>query len=170
MAILCASLATSPLMASEHSKVMHEPDDARAPVPKTSYQSILPGTDKSYLQRTDAQRLPWRKLFTPEGDFLPQAEPEGMPMKPAASHSASGHPKKSMPVGSDARGVIRSIDRDRKRIKLKHGPIDRLEMPGMTMVFRVKDPALLDQVKKGDSVGFTVEVEGGTFFVTGFQK
>ena len=93
-----------------------------------------------------------------------------MPMKPAVSRSTSEHSKDSVAGGSDARGVVRSIDRDRKRIKLKHGPIERLEMPGMTMVFRVKDPVLLDKVKKGDSVGFTVEVDGGTFYVTDFQK
>ena len=43
-------------------------------------------------------------------------------------------------------------------------------MPGMTMVFRVKDPALLDQVKEGEEVGVTIEMEGSKFFVTGFQK
>ena len=36
----------------------------------------------------------------------------------------------------------------------------------MTMVYRVKDPAMLDQVKPGDQVGFAMEKIGGQFTVT----
>ena len=46
----------------------------------------------------------------------------------------------------------------------------RSNMPGMTMVFRVKDPAILDQVKEGDEVGVTIEADGPRILVTGFQK
>jgi Cu/Ag efflux protein CusF len=41
-------------------------------------------------------------------------------------------------------------------------------MPPMTMVFQVKDPALLEQVKAGDKVKFSAEEAGGAYFVTGF--
>ena len=43
-------------------------------------------------------------------------------------------------------------------------------MPGMTMVFRVKDPAILDQVKEGDQILFTAEKPGGQYTVTTIQK
>jgi Cu(I)/Ag(I) efflux system protein CusF len=41
-----------------------------------------------------------------------------------------------------------------------------LDMPAMTMVFQVKDPALLGQVKAGDKVKFNAEKLGGAFTVT----
>jgi Cu/Ag efflux protein CusF len=39
-------------------------------------------------------------------------------------------------------------------------------MPAMTMVFQVKDPAVLDQVKAGDKVKFAAEKLGGAYTVT----
>jgi Cu/Ag efflux protein CusF len=39
-------------------------------------------------------------------------------------------------------------------------------MPGMTMVFQVKDPAMLDKVKAGDKVKFSAEKSGGAIVVT----
>jgi len=59
-------------------------------------------------------------------------------------------------------GEVRKVDKDNKKITLKHGEIKNLDMPGMTMVFRVKDPAMLDKVKPGDKVRFAADkVEGG---------
>ena len=51
-------------------------------------------------------------------------------------------------------GEVRKVDKDAKKITIKHGPIEKLEMPAMTMVFQVKDPAMLDKVKAGDKVKF----------------
>jgi len=66
-------------------------------------------------------------------------------------------------------GEIRKVDRDNKKITIKHGEIKNLDMPGMTMVFQVKDPAFLDQVKKGDKVKFRVEKSGTAFVITEIQ-
>ena len=52
---------------------------------------------------------------------------------------------------------VRKVDKDAKKITLKHGEIKNLEMPAMTMVFQVKDLALLDKVKAGDKVKFKAE-------------
>ena len=54
-------------------------------------------------------------------------------------------------------GVVRKIDTENNKITLKHGPIANLDMPGMTMVFRVVSPTLLNNVKVGDAVKFHVE-------------
>jgi Cu/Ag efflux protein CusF len=45
-----------------------------------------------------------------------------------------------------------------------------LDMPAMTMVFQVKDPAMLDQVKTGDKVQFTAQKLGGAFTVTRIES
>ena len=42
-------------------------------------------------------------------------------------------------------------------------------MPGMTMVFQVKDPAMLDKIKAGDKVRFKAEKAGGAIVVTDIQ-
>lgn len=63
-------------------------------------------------------------------------------------------------------GEIRKVDMDAKKITIKHGDIKNLDMPGMTMVFQVKDPAMLDKVKAGDKVKFKAEKSGGAIVVT----
>jgi Cu/Ag efflux protein CusF len=63
-------------------------------------------------------------------------------------------------------GEVRKIDKDAKKITIKHGEIKNLSMPGMTMVFQVKDPALLDQVKQGEKVRFHAEQVNGALVVT----
>jgi Cu(I)/Ag(I) efflux system protein CusF len=63
-------------------------------------------------------------------------------------------------------GEVRKVDKDAKKITIKHGPLANLDMPPMTMVFQVKDPAMLDQVKAGDKVKFQAEKIGGGFTVT----
>jgi len=69
-----------------------------------------------------------------------------------------------------ADGEIRKVDKDAKKITIKHGPIKSLDMPPMTMVFQVKDAAMLDQVKAGDKVKFDAEKLGGAFTVTKIEK
>ena len=61
------------------------------------------------------------------------------------------------------------MNKDTQKITLKHGAIKNLDMPGMTMVFQVKDPALLDKVKAGDKVRFKAESLGGALVVTEIQ-
>lgn len=63
-------------------------------------------------------------------------------------------------------GEVRKIDLEAKKLTLKHAEIKNLNMPGMTMVFQVKDPAMLTQVKIGDKVRFTAEKINGAFTVT----
>ena len=66
-------------------------------------------------------------------------------------------------------GEIRKVDLENKKITIKHGEIKNLDMPGMTMVFQVKDPAMLDKVKTGDKVRFSAEKAGGAIVVTDIQ-
>jgi Cu/Ag efflux protein CusF len=66
-------------------------------------------------------------------------------------------------------GVVRKIDAANAKITLKHGPLVNLDMPPMTMVFRVQSPELLNAVKVGDKVKFHVEDINGAFTVTAIQ-
>lgn len=64
---------------------------------------------------------------------------------------------------------VRKVDKDNNKITLKHGEIKNLDMPAMTMVFQVKDPAMLDKVKAGDKVRFAASNDAGKFTVTEIQ-
>ena len=63
-------------------------------------------------------------------------------------------------------GEVRKVDRDARKITIKHGPMPGLDMPAHTMVFQVKDPEMLDKVKAGDKVKFAAEKVGGAFRLT----
>ena len=88
-----------------------------------------------------------------------------------AAPAASGAMPMPMPTSTDAMtdGEVRKIDKENNKITLKHGEIKNLEMPGMTMVFRVKDAAMLDRVKAGDKVMFKAEKANGALVVTEIQ-
>ncbi|MEX2199060.1 MAG: copper-binding protein [Burkholderiales bacterium] len=65
---------------------------------------------------------------------------------------------------------VRKVDRDAKKITLKHGEIKNLDMPPMTMVFQVKDAAMLEAVKTGDKVRFSADKVGGAYTLTSIEK
>lgn len=83
------------------------------------------------------------------------------------------HPGGGQPAAAAAAtltdGEVRKVDKDASKITIKHGPIANLDMPAMTMVFQVKDPALLDQVKAGDKVKFVADKVGGAYVVVKFE-
>jgi Cu(I)/Ag(I) efflux system periplasmic protein CusF len=62
-------------------------------------------------------------------------------------------------------GEVKKVDKDAGKLTIKHGPLTNLDMPGMTMVFRVKDPAMLDQVKEGDKIRFVADRVDGAITV-----
>jgi Cu/Ag efflux protein CusF len=66
-------------------------------------------------------------------------------------------------------GEVRKIDKEQGKVTLRHGPIANLDMPGMTMVFKVADSKLLDSVKEGDRVRFAAERVDGSLTVTAIQ-
>lgn len=88
----------------------------------------------------------------------------------AADHSShASHQAAPAAASALSDGEIRKIDRDARKITIRHGPIANLNMPPMTMVFQVKDPALLDRAKTGDKIKFTAEQSGGAYIVTGID-
>jgi Cu(I)/Ag(I) efflux system protein CusF len=66
-------------------------------------------------------------------------------------------------------GEIRKVDKTTSKITIKHGEIKNLDMPPMTMVFQVRDPALLEKAKAGDKVRFIAEQKEGAIVVTAIE-
>jgi len=75
-----------------------------------------------------------------------------------------------MPAKEMAEAEVRKVDKDAKKVTLKHGPIKNLDMPSMTMVFQVRDPALLDKLVAGEKIMFTAEQLQGAMVVTSVEK
>jgi Cu(I)/Ag(I) efflux system protein CusF len=68
-------------------------------------------------------------------------------------------------------GQVTKIDESAGKITLMHGPIKKLDMEeGMTMVFRIQDPAMLKQVKVGDKVKFDADRVNGQITVIKIEK
>ncbi len=93
---------------------------------------------------------------------------------PAWAGSGHEHPGHSMHAQTQAtslaEGEVRRVDRAQGRLTLRHGPIESLNMPPMTMVFRVQDPSLLEGLMPGDRVRFEVQRIDGAYTVTRLEK
>ena len=80
----------------------------------------------------------------------------------------SSLPAKSQ-VNDMTQGVVRKIDKENSKITIRHEEIKSLDMPPMTMVFQVRNAALLDKVQVGQTVKFTVVQDGGKLVVIDIQ-
>jgi Cu(I)/Ag(I) efflux system periplasmic protein CusF len=93
------------------------------------------------------------------------AHAQGTP--PSGADHAAHHPASAAAPSSD--GEVRKIDKEQGKVTLRHGPIINLDMPGMTMVFKVADPKMLDSIKEGDKVNFAAEKVHGAITVTAIE-
>ena len=63
-------------------------------------------------------------------------------------------------------GEVRKVDLEQGKVTLKHEAIANLDMPAMTMVFRVEKAEQLKNLKPGDKVSFHAQSVGGAMVVT----
>lgn len=85
----------------------------------------------------------------------------------APDHAGHGTAAVSAPAtAAFTDGEVRKVDKEAKKITLRHGAITNLDMPPMTMVFQVPDATMLDRVNVGDKVRFVADKVNGAFTVT----
>lgn len=84
-------------------------------------------------------------------------------------HSTHHAPSASAAAEPTSDGEVRKVDKAQGKLTLKHGPIKNLDMPGMTMVFKVSDGKLLDGLSQGDKVKFVANNIHGALTVTAIQ-
>ena len=91
-----------------------------------------------------------------------------------AQHAVHGTAKPAAATAAGAAeladGEVRRIDKSRGTVMLKHGDIKSIGMGPMTMNFKLKDPAMADQLKVGDKIRFTAEMKGDDLIVTSIRK
>ncbi len=86
------------------------------------------------------------------------------------AQSATPAPQQVVPATIEMNdGEVRKVDLEQGRLTLKHGEIKSLDMPPMTMVFTVKDKALLNNLKAGDKIKFAVVSENRKYIITAIE-
>ena len=96
-----------------------------------------------------------------------------LPALPAAADVArqgTASAKAPAIVGAKADGEIIRVDKGAGTVVIKHGPIANLDMPAMTMPYRARERAMLDQLKPGDKIRFEAGNVGGAFTLMRFEK
>jgi Cu/Ag efflux protein CusF len=95
---------------------------------------------------------------------------QGTSPAPTRSHGSASSSERTSDRDASAiplvDGVVRRIDREARKVTLRHGPIPNLEMPEMTMVFQVADPAMLDGLEAASAIRFKAERRNGQLTLT----
>ena len=55
-------------------------------------------------------------------------------------------------------------------VTLKHGALQNVGMPAMTMAFKAKDAAMIKQIHEGDKVKVRIEDVDGTMTIVKLEK
>ncbi|CAL95568.1 copper-binding protein [Azoarcus olearius] len=95
-------------------------------------------------------------------------------LAPAPALAAEGHDAHhaaAPAAAADAysEGTVKKVDKAAGKLTISHGPLAKLDMPPMTMVFRAADAAMLDKVKAGDKIRFVADRVDGVFTVTALE-
>ena len=73
-------------------------------------------------------------------------------------------------LASGISAKVEKVDESADKVTLDHAAIPGLDMPAMTMVYKVRDPKMLKSVKAGDKVKFNIEKINGQLTVTKIDK
>ena len=84
------------------------------------------------------------------------------PPAPTATPAAAGSTADAVMAAGD----ITRVDARSGKLTIRHDDIQNLNMPAMTMVFSLKDPAQATQYKPGDKVRFHAEDNNGALLIT----
>jgi Cu/Ag efflux protein CusF len=76
----------------------------------------------------------------------------------------------AQPAPELSEGEVRKIEKDGGLVTLRHGPLKNLDMPGMTMMFKVRNADMLDALQVGEKVRFKAEMVDGTLTVTQIEE
>ena len=80
----------------------------------------------------------------------------GMALSALAEQQVANTKNEATQLSHQGTGKVVSIDLEKLKVKLAHGPISSLNWPGMTMDFTVKRAVLLDKLQPDAQINFTL--------------
>lgn len=178
---LALLLASMPTLALAQHAIRPDPADPASPVLPVKHESAF----ADYRSFQEQKLAPWKDVHTEvmkmseaaghagHGSMATKAPPVAPVAAVAAASSKPAAPKTEAPAATGvitATGVVQQVDKANAKVKLSHDPIAALGWPKMTMFFRLKDGALADQVKEGDTVEFQLEKSGSGYVISSFAK
>ncbi len=129
------------------------------------YKSMFP----DQIVPLDTQ-LSWKNRFVGDESFnIEELLPPTSPLLEQLSIS-SGKSDSTSSSGFDTSGVVKQVKLSEGKVKIEHGPIERLGMPAMTMMFRVEEPDQLKGLDKGAEVVFNVDNTDAGFSITHLES
>jgi len=144
---------------AESSSVLNPEHHPKSPEYQSSLNGVVVPLD-SKLSWT--QRFNGDETFNNKVGLVP-----GLSITTAvSSHAMTMDSDPMIGMKMDVRGVVQTVRESQGKVKIKHGPIDKYGMPGMTMMFKVADAALLKGLQKGSQVDFNIDNSSGGFVIT----
>lgn len=64
------------------------------------------------------------------------------------------------------KGTVKEVKADQEKVTVIHEELKNLDMPAMTMVFNVADPAMLEGMNEGDAIEFVADRIRGKITIT----
>ena len=92
-----------------------------------------------------------------KGMDMSRGDMKGMDMKGMQQKSSGAH---------QAAATVKSTDAKAGTVTLDHGPVPSMNWPAMSMTFKVKDKAMLDQLAAGKKVDVEFVQEGKDYVIT----
>lgn len=87
-----------------------------------------------------------------------------------SAHMAHGATAPAVAAAPMSDGEIKKVDRQARKVTVKHGPLASVNMPPMTMAFGVSNEALLEGINAGDKIQFVVEKRGPALVITRMER
>ena len=92
------------------------------------------------------------------------------PAMAQTEHSKHGTTKPAVGASDAAMadGLVKKVDKSRRTVTLAHGALPN-GMPPMTMAYKVKDAAWLDQLKAGQKIRFATDPKDGGMTMISYE-
>ncbi len=147
-----------------------EPSNPNAAVPAIIYNNPY----DNFRAANEEQRS-WKSTFSEshqvttdtQGDHLAVNDP---PYNHSSAKTAKAEPPTNLSYDGEGTVVSMPANNSNSNIKLKHGAIKKLDMPAMTMTYKVADPVLLKAIHVGDRIDFDINEQDGGYVITAIVR
>lgn len=162
-------------LASRRIGISHGPIDALGWPSMTMVFDTEPGVDlddvttgqhvRFVLVQEQAGEYVLRDIF-PAENAARNVTPDQLEKLTQATTATHHEPAQAQQRRITARGIVRAVDAETRKVKLEHEPIEELKWPAMTMYFNVDATVSLDTLQDGQDIHFSmVETDDNSWVI-----